>query len=167
MKLITEADERPDNFTGIVEYNGDKYWYKNGKCHREDGPAVEYTNGDKLWYKNDQLHREDGPALEYVNGNKYWFKNGKLHREDGPAIDYANGYKAWYFNGKQYYEQDFNKKMKKNKIFQLININDGNDAFWVEGKTVEEAALNALEKLGWSVGRGKSGKLGKDGEPEV
>ena len=31
----------PDNFTGIVEYeDGDKKeWYKEGKYHREDGPA--------------------------------------------------------------------------------------------------------------------------------
>ena len=33
----------------------------------------EYTvkanaNGDKFWYKNGQLHREDGPALEYADG---------------------------------------------------------------------------------------------------
>jgi len=36
MKLITEANERPDNFTGIVEYaNGDKFWYLNGEQYSE------------------------------------------------------------------------------------------------------------------------------------
>ena len=26
----------------LVEYsNGDKYWYRNGECHREDGPSIE------------------------------------------------------------------------------------------------------------------------------
>lgn len=25
-------------------------WYQNGKIHREDGPAVEYSNGDKEWW---------------------------------------------------------------------------------------------------------------------
>ena len=36
MKLITESDRMPENFTGIVENKyGDKSWYLNGKCHRE------------------------------------------------------------------------------------------------------------------------------------
>ena len=36
-----------------VEYpNGTKYWYLNGKRHREDGPAVELPNGKKSCYLN-------------------------------------------------------------------------------------------------------------------
>jgi len=27
-----------------------KEWYLNGKHHREDGPAVEYSDGTKEWY---------------------------------------------------------------------------------------------------------------------
>jgi len=30
----------------ITDTYGDKYWYLNGKRHREDGPAVEHANGD-------------------------------------------------------------------------------------------------------------------------
>jgi len=53
MKLITESDIMPENFTGIVEYtNGDKEWFRNGKLHREDGPAKEYADGYKFWYLN-------------------------------------------------------------------------------------------------------------------
>ena len=81
MKLITESDIIPENFTGIVEYGGDKYWYRNGKCHREDGPAVEYANGTKFWYRNSELHREDGPAIECANGDKFWYLNGKGYTE--------------------------------------------------------------------------------------
>ena len=33
-----------------VYKNGDKYWYKEGKCHRIDGPAIEYFNGNKSWW---------------------------------------------------------------------------------------------------------------------
>jgi hypothetical protein len=40
-------------------------WFLNGKLHREDGPAVEWTNGSKSWYLNGNLHREDGPAIEW------------------------------------------------------------------------------------------------------
>ena len=38
-----------------VSSDGAKFWYLNGKLHREDGPAVEYSNGDKRWYLNDKL----------------------------------------------------------------------------------------------------------------
>jgi hypothetical protein len=47
-------------FTGIIERcDGaeDPYltWaahYKNGREHRENGPAVEYSDGDKRWFLN-------------------------------------------------------------------------------------------------------------------
>ena len=60
------------------------------------------TNGDKFWFKNGKLHREDGPAMEYANGDKYWFKDGKRHREDGPAIENTNGYKDYWHNDIRY-----------------------------------------------------------------
>ena len=80
--------------------NGTKEWYLNGKRHREDGPAIEYSDGAKYWYLNGELHREDGPAVEYSNGTKEWYQNGKYHRDDGPAIEYIDGSKYWYRNGK-------------------------------------------------------------------
>ena len=52
--------------------------------------------------KDGRLHREDGPAIEYSNGLKYWVKNGKLHRVDGPAIEYADDYKEYWINGESY-----------------------------------------------------------------
>ena len=59
-----------------ININGDKFWYLNGKRHREDGPACEFINGDKFWYLNGKTHREDGPAVEYHNGHKeYWINN--------------------------------------------------------------------------------------------
>ena len=88
-----------------VDNNGDKYWYLNGKRHREDGPAIEYTNGDKEWWINDKRHREDGPAIE-SNGSKFWYLNDKLHRKDGPAIEYTDGHKEWWINNKLVTEQD-------------------------------------------------------------
>ena len=85
-----------------VDKCGTKRWYKNGKLHREDGPAGEYANGDKYWYKNGKQHREDGPAIESVNGDKFWFKNDKWHREDGPTIERDNGtYFEYWLDGKQ------------------------------------------------------------------
>jgi hypothetical protein len=39
--------------------NGTKFWYLNGKQHREDGPAVEYSDGTKFWYLNDERLTEE------------------------------------------------------------------------------------------------------------
>ena len=76
------------NFTGIVEWsNGAKVWYKEGKKHREDGPAVEWDNGFKYWCKNGKLHREDGPAIEYYP---------EYEHED------CADYREWYLEGKRY-----------------------------------------------------------------
>ena len=41
-------------YTVKVYDGGDKYWYLNGKRHREDGPAVERVNGYKSWWLNDK-----------------------------------------------------------------------------------------------------------------
>jgi len=51
---INDWGEIPDNFTGVANFtlSGNKYWYKNGKLHRESGPAIEYSNGIKYWYLN-------------------------------------------------------------------------------------------------------------------
>ena len=77
-----------------------EYRLPNGKKHREDGPAVEFTDGTKIWYLEDQRHREDGPAVECSDGSTSWWKHGELHRLDGPAIEYPDGTKFWYEHGK-------------------------------------------------------------------
>ena len=38
-------------------------------------------DGNKFWYRNGQYHREDGPACEYANGTRYWFIEGKEYTE--------------------------------------------------------------------------------------
>ena len=64
-------------YTVEVDDDGSKFWYLNGKRHREDGPAMVYSNGDKFWYLNGEYHREDGPACEWVDGTKEWYIDGK------------------------------------------------------------------------------------------
>ena len=77
-----------------------EYWYKEGKFHRLDGPAITYPDGHENWYKEGELHRLDGPAIKYSNGREEWYKEGKRHRLDGPAIKYSNGgYEEWYKTG--------------------------------------------------------------------
>jgi hypothetical protein len=56
----------------------------------EDGEAIRLAS----LLKNGKLHREDGPAVEYADGSKKWYLNGKLHREGGPAVEYCRRHKA-------------------------------------------------------------------------
>ena len=52
---------------------------KNGKLHREDGPAVEYDSGYKSYWMNGMRHRFDGPAIEWEDGTKeYWYYGKRL-----------------------------------------------------------------------------------------
>jgi len=76
-----------------------KSWFKNGKLHKDDGPAIISTTGAKYWYQNGILHRLDGPAVICPVGSQYWYKHGLLHREDGPAVK-TDTYEEWYINGK-------------------------------------------------------------------
>jgi hypothetical protein len=97
-------------FTGICQFEeGTKVWFADGKCHRVDGPAIEYIDGSKEWIVDGKYHRLDGPAIELNNGSKMWFVNGKYHRLDGPAIDCSDGSKSWWINDVKYSEKYFNE----------------------------------------------------------
>jgi hypothetical protein len=102
LKVLTREDLRKMMPEVVIRKNGSKEWYRNGRLHRSDGPAIERHNGDKKWYKNGQLHRSDGPAIERHNGDKEWYKNGQLHRSNGPAIERHNGDKEWYKKGRKH-----------------------------------------------------------------
>jgi hypothetical protein len=83
-----------------------------------------YDNGDKYWHLNGKLHREDGPAVEWSNGEKAWYLNGKLHREDGPAIERSNGYKAWYLNNEHLTEEEHKEAMNPTVEMTMAQINE-------------------------------------------
>ena len=88
---------------------------------------IEYTvkvdnDGSKFWYLNGKQHREDGPAVEYPAGDKHWFLNGKRHREDGPAVETCSGAKFWFLNGQEYTEETFLKKTQPVKEMTIEDI---------------------------------------------
>jgi len=79
-----------------IDSRGTKYWYSNGKCHREDGEAIEYADGAKSWYLDNKLHCEDGAAIEYANGTKCWYLNDKFYcRTTQSPLQFAKGFVAW------------------------------------------------------------------------
>ena len=77
----------------------------DGRLHRDDGPAVEWSSGTKEWWIEGHLHREDGPAvIEATTGRRLWFKHGTIHRVGGPAIEVPGEYGEWYLDGKRHCE---------------------------------------------------------------
>lgn len=98
----SECKCHPNSYENLNEFESKiypggleiKYWYKNGKLHRdEDLPAeIAYrVDGSKLyekWYKNGMIHRiNDKPALiEYDEDNniicKIWYQNNNIFREN-------------------------------------------------------------------------------------
>jgi hypothetical protein len=71
-----------------VTLKPESQWGKDGKRHREDGPAL--------------IHRD---PFTGVLVKEAWFKNNEVHREDGPADILRKAdtgriyYSAWYRNG--------------------------------------------------------------------
>ncbi len=124
-----------------------KRWYKAGKLHRENGPAVIFLDGEQWWFKNGKLHREDGPAVIDPYGTQEWWKEGEWHREDGPAIIYPDGRQWWYKEGKRYEPsvkeiEAYERKMKTSKTNKIKNglhtDSDGTQVWYKEGERHRE-----------------------------
>jgi hypothetical protein len=102
----------------MVQNIGTYYYYmKEGKLHREDGPAEIWPDGTKRWYKEGKLHRADGPAIEYPDGTKFWYKEGLRHRAEGPAIEWDDEQKIWWTEGKA---TPYNARQKKWPKVQIL-----------------------------------------------
>ena len=73
-KRIIEKSSRSD---------GTIYYTLNNQFHREDGPAIIYPYGAKVWFKNGRRHRLDGPAVENnADGeNEYWINGERILSE--------------------------------------------------------------------------------------
>jgi hypothetical protein len=84
---------------GLNIINGDKFWYKDGLPHREDGPAIIYKNGYVAYCIHGKYHREDGPAVRNCDGSLNWYIDGIRHRSDGPAYQFGDQYFDWFYNG--------------------------------------------------------------------
>ena len=90
----------------------------------------EYTvevdeSGNKYWYLNGKPHREDGPAIEWANGSKEWWLNGKRRREDGPAVERADGIKEWWLHGQKVTEEEHKRRTIKVTMEDALAAGDG------------------------------------------
>ena len=91
-KSITQKEHlklSKKELNGKFKIDGDVYHLKNGRPHRLDGPAIEYSDGGKDWYKNGKLHRLDGPASTFEE-DEYYFINGKEYSyEEWKILSFA------------------------------------------------------------------------------
>ena len=111
--------------TCVVDKEGTKKWYQNGKLHNDKGPAVEYDDGVKYWYQNGKLHNVKGPAIEWYEGVKEWWFEGELHRIDGPAVEIEGLAKYWYYKGIQMTEEEYER------VIALLRKRETRLARWV------------------------------------
>ena len=107
--------------------NGDLYWLKNDKIHRdEDKPAYIFPDGHLEWYQNDKLHRDgDKPAWIGASGGLSWWQNGQVHRFSGPAAIYPDGTPKWCWRGEKIpvnSQEEFIEWMKKHKGMQRFRV---------------------------------------------
>lgn len=67
---------------GQASIHGHVYFYKDGRYHREDGPAVIYSYGEERWYYEGFLHRIGGPSIIAETGNYYFINGNEFSRDD-------------------------------------------------------------------------------------
>jgi len=122
---VTHFTKVNKKYTGPVKDTfGTVHHLKDGKHHREDGPAMIFANGDEEWFINGLLHREGGPAVNYKREQTY-YKNGQMHREDGPAFfkkreDGLEEY-MWVVEGKIHNLNGPAIKTKNQEVYMLEN----------------------------------------------
>lgn len=58
---------------------------------------LQLPDGTNIYTTDGRLHREDGPAIEFSNGTSYYFIDGVLHRDNGPAISCADPAGCYWF----------------------------------------------------------------------
>jgi len=129
------------------EYPTQQRWYRNGHLHRDDGPAIVEADGTREWYRNGRLHRDDGPAVEHPDGFKAWYRRGKLHREDGPAREGPYG-RFWFRNGKRHREDG-----------PAFELPDGTKEWYIDGEELNPEQVAAfkqkkLDAIGDAISKG-------------
>jgi hypothetical protein len=61
---------------------GNKFYYVDGKLHSvNDEPGAIWPDGTKSWYKEGRWHRETGPAWIYPDGRKFYYFKGEWYRD--------------------------------------------------------------------------------------
>ena len=121
-----------------IEYSiGPKYWWVNGKRHRDgDLPAIDNNvTGKQEWWVNGKRHRDGGlPAVVGTFGLREWWVAGKLHRDgDQPAV-VSYWHQIWVVNGKRHRDGGM---PAVERSYQTASI--GRQEWWFEGHQISQA----------------------------
>jgi len=71
-------------YTVTIDDDGTTRWYKPGTdtLHNEHGPAIVFPNYAKYWIVNGKCHRLDGPAVEYKEfEGQYWVDGNNISKK--------------------------------------------------------------------------------------
>lgn len=99
--LLHSIFDRP----AILHISGDKFWYRDGKIHRDWrlGPAIIVGYAGESILEYDSFSVKDAPIREAVGWSmryECWVEDGRLHRgDDLPAVITNTGVKKWYQHG--------------------------------------------------------------------
>lgn len=109
-----------------------------GVMHKDDGPAfisdIGLKSEERTWFKLGKVHRLDGPAIE-SEPNNMWLVEGSLHREDGPAVVYNKDFRdypdEYWLEDKEYSYRawveklwpNLTKEEKKNIVYNGFDDN--------------------------------------------
>ncbi|RTK95521.1 MAG: hypothetical protein EKK64_06780 [Neisseriaceae bacterium] len=115
---------KKENKTCWIQKEDALYHYKNGRIHKDNGPAVIFPDKE-VWYHYGKIHRDnDLPAVIYKDGSKEWYCKGKRHRLGGnPArIKIIKGgiIKEWWLED-EIHLQECSEKFLKGELIHYIN----------------------------------------------
>jgi hypothetical protein len=71
-----------------IDRHGSIRWYRDYKLNRDlDFPSAIWTSGHREWYKNGKLHRENGPAVIYEDSEtEYWLNDNRKYTHPSKAL---------------------------------------------------------------------------------
>ena len=149
------------SYTKEVDEYGSKFYYKDGKLHRDgDEPAVIESDGTENYYKDGKRHRDgDKPAVIQLNESKRYYKNGKLHRDgDKPAYIMADGSEYYFKNGVEYTKEEV-EKMEEIRIRIVNKIATHYARYWydetyrnTEGEAFKRRMMSDMDELEKDIG---------------
>jgi hypothetical protein len=116
-------------------------WWRGGKLHRSDGPAIVDLDTEE-WWNCGELHREQkgsdsGPAISTKLQDleiKQWYSYGKLHRDWDLPAHISTNRQEWHRDGLLHREGD---------LPSLIDTNQGVLLWHKEGLLHREGGLPA------------------------
>jgi hypothetical protein len=90
MQYPQYREELPHGYTGMAVYpDGTICWYNDGMLDTFNTWTVTKPCGAKLYFVRGKCHRENGPAIENLNGKNFWVINGKSCKEEDFQVKLA------------------------------------------------------------------------------